>query len=177
MSPVTAETCLIDSFCCMVHRLGLHGYKTFHLNDFSMTIITYRKDPQTLRFNKSLNGNVGQFASLYKEKQPSIPVNISETETDLVLEVIAPGLAKEDFKISMDKNLLTITVDKENEAAKENVKTILREYNFRSFERSFTLSENVDQERISAKYVNGILTLNFGKKDAVKPLKKEIKIS
>src|SRR3954463_13258878 len=67
----------------------------------------------------------------------SIPVNVKETDKSYELSVIAPGLSKEDFKLNLDKNVLTITFDKKDEDKQENEKWIRSEYHFRSFKRSF----------------------------------------
>lgn len=104
------------------------------------------------------------------------PVNIKETEKSYNLEVVAPGFEKNDFKVSLDKNILTISAEKENETKEDNEKSILREYSYRSFKRSFTLDEKIDAVNIDAKYVNGVLTLNLPKKEIVKESVKEISV-
>jgi HSP20 family protein len=104
------------------------------------------------------------------------PVNVKETENDYVLEVVAPGFQKEDFKINLDNNTLTISAEKKEETENKNEKFIRKEYKQQSFSRSFTIDEKVDAETISAKYVNGVLTLNLAKKQEVKPSVKEISI-
>jgi len=92
------------------------------------------------------------------------------------LEVVAPGMKKEDFEISLENNMLTISASKE-ETKNEQEKQILKEYKFQSFKRSFTLDEKINAESISAQYVNGILTLNLPKKEEVKPATKQITIN
>jgi HSP20 family protein len=93
-----------------------------------------------------------------------------------VLEVIAPGFQKEDFKVNLDNNTLTISAEKKEETENKNEKFIRKEFKQQSFKRSFTIDENIDAESISAKYVNGVLTLNLAKKQEVKPSVKEISI-
>jgi HSP20 family protein len=104
------------------------------------------------------------------------PVNVKETEKDYVLEVVAPGFQKEDFKINLDNNTLTVSVEKKEETENKNEKFIRKEFKQQSFSRSFTIDKNIDAESISAKYVNGVLTLNLAKKQEVKPSVKEISI-
>jgi HSP20 family protein len=104
------------------------------------------------------------------------PVNVKETNDAFVLDVVAPGLEKNDFKINLDNQVLTISVDKKNESVEEAEKQIRREYSFHSFKRSFTLDEKIDSEKIEAKYVNGVLTLNLPKKAEVKEASKEISV-
>ncbi|MFL5809117.1 MAG: Hsp20/alpha crystallin family protein [Flavisolibacter sp.] len=105
-----------------------------------------------------------------------VPVNIRETETEYVLEMIAPGFEKENFKIQLEKNILTVSAEAKNETVNENEKNVLREFTQQSFKRSFTVDEKLDSENIVAKYVNGVLTLNLPKKAEVKEATKNISI-
>ncbi len=110
------------------------------------------------------------------ERKGSVPVNVKETEKNYLLEVVAPGFEKNDFKVNLDQDLLTISAEMKSEAKAENEKQVRREYNFRSFKRSFTLDEKIDATNIEASYVNGVLTLNLPKKEAVKASATEIVI-
>jgi HSP20 family protein len=105
------------------------------------------------------------------------PANITESKFDFRIEIAAPGFEKSDFKIDLDKKLLTISLDKtvdENEEEKFN----LKEFNFNSFNRSFRISEKIDTEKINAAYKNGLLQLTLPKKeDAIEKPAREIKIS
>jgi HSP20 family protein len=92
------------------------------------------------------------------------------------LELVAPGFSKEDFKINLENDILTVSAEKKAEEKKENVKQVRSEYSFRSFKRSFTINEKIDATTIDAKYVNGVLILNLPKKAEVKASAKEIKI-
>ncbi|MBR4327441.1 MAG: Hsp20/alpha crystallin family protein [Bacteroidales bacterium] len=120
------------------------------------------------------------------------PVNISESDKEFAIEMAAPGYDKKDFNVSVDKNLLTISVDlehgdnanTENTEGKANAedtenpdnKQIYRqEFCFSSFSRSFTLPEGVDAQKIGGKYENGILTLSIPKA-AVVNTKKSVEI-
>jgi HSP20 family protein len=105
-----------------------------------------------------------------------IPVNVRETETGYALDVVAPGFVKEDFTISLDKQVLTVGVQPKSEGDVKNEKFLRNEYTFGSFKRSFTLDESIDGSGISAQYVNGVLTLNLPKKAEVKPSVKQIEI-
>ncbi|GAA0551935.1 Hsp20/alpha crystallin family protein [Chitinophaga japonensis] len=102
------------------------------------------------------------------------PVNIRETKEAYLLDVMVPGLSKEDFKINLDKNVLSISAEKQAEQKAEDQKQIRREFSFRSFKRSFTLDETVDAEKIQAKYENGILQLQLPKKEEAQPRTKSI---
>ncbi len=101
----------------------------------------------------------------------SVPVNIQETEGSYELHVVAPGLKKEDFKINLDKNLLTLSFEKTEEKKEEQAegKWLRTEYRSRSFKRAFTLNEKVDVAKITAKYTDGILYVTLPKKEQAEP--------
>lgn len=103
-------------------------------------------------------------------------VNIVETKDDYQLEFNVPGRKKEDFKITVDKNILTISFEKNEEHKEENKQYIKKEFVTQSFKRSFTLDEKINADEINAKYENGILLLTLPKKEEVKVLPKEISI-
>jgi HSP20 family protein len=105
-----------------------------------------------------------------------IPANIRETADGYQLDLVAPGFDKQDFKVNLDKNILTVSADKKSEEKKEDEKMIRREYSFRSFSRSFTLNDTIDASKIVAKYDNGVLALQLPKKEEVKVMPKEITI-
>ncbi|HAU55364.1 MULTISPECIES: Hsp20/alpha crystallin family protein [Sphingobacterium] len=92
-------------------------------------------------------------------------VNISETEKSFKIEMAAPGLDKSDFKINVDKNLITISAEKKEESVSEEKLYGKKEFNYSSFSRSFTLPETVDYSNIEAAYEGGILILTVGKKE------------
>lgn len=100
-------------------------------------------------------------------------VNIKETEKDYTLEMAVPGLKREDIKVNLEKSVLTISFDKKEEHKEENGKYTRREFYHESFSRSFTLPEGeVDEEKISGDYKDGILTIVLPKKN-----KEEVKVS
>ena len=97
-------------------------------------------------------------------------VNIKENAESFQVEMAAPGMTKDDFKIELEGNVLTITSEKnlENEVD-EGEKYSRKEFSYQSFQRTFTLSkEVVDDEKIEAKYQNGVLHLTIPKKEEAK---------
>lgn len=105
-------------------------------------------------------------------------VNIKENKDSFNIEMAAPGLKKEDFKIDVEGNLLTISSEKETEKKEEDKSYSKREYNYSSFSRSFTLPETANAEKINAKYVDGVLHLFVPKKEeAVKAKSKKIAVA
>lgn len=105
-------------------------------------------------------------------------VNIKESSKDFSLEFAAPGFKKEDFKVTVENDVLNISAETKEEKNEENKKFTRREFTYNSFSRSFSLPENANTESIDAKYENGILNLSIPKKEESKPLpKKDIKVA
>ena len=108
----------------------------------------------------------------YSSTDTTLPaVNVKENENEFLIDVAAPGLKKEDFKVNYDNGRLTISSEKKNEfEEKKDEKVTRREFSYQSFQRSFTVSENVvDAEKISANYEDGILHISLPKREEVKP--------
>ncbi|GAB3910227.1 Hsp20/alpha crystallin family protein [Larkinella knui] len=90
-------------------------------------------------------------------------VNVKEDETAYHIELAAPGLKKEDFAINLNNNQLTISAKLE-EAKEEKAENYTRkEFSYNSFERSFRLPKNVNNEQIQAAYTDGILKIDLPK--------------
>lgn len=147
-----------------------------------MTLVKLYNKPSSKSFNNFMDDFFATVPSIFRDDfiTPNFgsftPVNVKETENEYVLEVVAPGFQKEDFKVNLDNNTLTVSAEKKEEVENKNEKFIRKEYKQQSFKRSFTIDENVDAENIVAKYLNGVLTLNLAKKPEVKPSVKEISI-
>ncbi len=131
--------------------------------------------------SKALNGFLDSFLNDFHytpNNNLNFPaVNINESNDDYELAFNVPGRSKEDFKITVDKNILTVSFEKKEEVKDENKKQIKKEFSLQSFKRSFTLDEKIAADNIAAKYENGILTLTLPKKEEVKVQPKEIAIS
>lgn len=92
-------------------------------------------------------------------------VNVSEDDKGYSIEVAAPGIARKDFNLEIENDVLTISTEK-NENQEENKQNFLRrEFNYETFKRSFQLPETIDQEQIKATHEAGILTLTLPKKE------------
>ncbi len=105
-------------------------------------------------------------------------VNIIEGKEDYKIEVAAPGLNKEDFKVNLENNLLTISSEKEEKQEAQEEKVMRREFSYCSFSRSFTLPQTVNADKIRATHKDGILQVVVPKKEEAreKPAR-EIRIS
>ncbi len=111
-------------------------------------------------------------SSNFSDTNTTLPaVNIKEDNDQFMIEVAVPGMKKDDFKVDFDNGRLTISSEKQHEdVEKEGEKVTRREFSYQSFQRSFTIPENmVDAEKISAKYENGILHLKLPKREEIKP--------
>jgi HSP20 family protein len=96
-------------------------------------------------------------------------VNIKEDENSFELEVAAPGMKKDDFKLELDNNQLSIFSEKQEEKEEKEENYTRREFSYTSFHRSFNLPENkVDGNKISANYKDGILHIVIPKKEEAK---------
>jgi HSP20 family protein len=103
-------------------------------------------------------------------------VNITETTEAFAIELAAPGLQKSDFKINVDKNIISISVDKVEESASDDKLYSKKEYSYSSFSRSFTLPETVNYSDIDAAYVDGVLQVKIGKKEEAIVAKRLIEV-
>jgi HSP20 family protein len=135
----------------------------------------YGYEPFFKAWANAANANCGKdwqkWQEHWQEKmQYSTPaVNIVENETNFTIEVAAPGLQKEDFKIEVKHNSLTVWTEVK---AQENEKKYSRkEFGYGNFKRNFTLPETVDTDNISAKYTDGILYVNIPKLEQAKTSK------
>lgn len=138
----------------------------------------------TLKFNQPTLKTLDYFLDSLLNDLPSTPnnsmnfpaVNIAEAKDAYKLEFNVPGRKKEDFKITVDKNILTVSFEKKEENKEESNQFIKREFITQSFKRSFTLDEKINADDINAKYEDGLLLLTLPKIEEVKALPKEIAI-
>ncbi len=101
----------------------------------------------------------------FERTQATPAVNVRESDKEFTVEVAAPGLSKEDFKVELNDNVLTVSCDKKEQKEEKTEQYTRREFGYFSFKRSFALPENmVAAEKIEAKYENGILQLLLPKR-------------
>jgi HSP20 family protein len=145
-----------------------------------------------VRFNKPAN-RLGYFPTVFSEMFDdffnenvvprnvfkSVPsVNIIEKPESYKIELAAPGMNKEDFKVSVEEGVIRISAEKKEEKAEATEQYNRKEFNYSTFERAFTLPENVNAEDVKAEYLNGILNLVLPKKVEEKAkLSRQIQIS
>ena len=142
-------------------------------------MILTKSYPASRSLNTVFDEFLNSFPSNYGvESKSSVaaPVNITESENGFNLDFNVPGRNKEDFKINVDKGLLSVSYEKQEQAENKDVKSIRKEFSFQSFKRSFTLDEKINAEGIEAKYENGVLKVYLPKKEEVKVAPKQISI-
>ena len=94
-------------------------------------------------------------------------INIVETEKEYEVEIAAPGITKDDFEITVDKdNHLVVTVERKQEDDEKGKKGryLRREFSYSQFQQTLILPDNVDTDAIEACQNNGVLTVKIPKK-------------
>ena len=137
------------------------------LNDFVPTSFSNLIDRF---FNESVSRAGGSAYSFVPR------VDIIEAEKAFEIHVAVPGMSKEDFKLDLNDNLLTISGERKFTKEKKDNNFHSIETQYGTFSRAFSLPENVDAGKISAAYNNGILEITVPK-DEKKTLKTTIKVS
>lgn len=103
-------------------------------------------------------------------------VNIKENEKGFDVDVAAPGFEKEDFKVDIANNVLTISAERKDQKEEEKDSYTRKEFSYSSFSRSFGIPDNVKEDQIKAKYDKGILHLKLEKSDKALPKRKIIPV-
>ena len=116
----------------------------------------------------------GGLSSAYKQSVRSVypPVNIIETESQYILEVVAAGFAKQELGLKIDQHVLVLTGQKDSN---NDTSYLRKEYEAKSFERRFTLPKTVELTTVKAEHKNRILVVCISKLPEV-ILKEEVKI-
>ncbi|MGM9512028.1 Hsp20/alpha crystallin family protein [Larkinella sp. GY13] len=129
------------------------------------TLVQYNQLPSF--FNNLVNHEFNRHfhtPAVAKAASPVVPaVNVKEDETAYHIELAAPGLKKEDFAINLTNNQLTISAKLEEAKEETTEKYTRKEFSYSSFERSFRLPKNVNNEQIQAAYTDGILKIDLPK--------------
>jgi HSP20 family protein len=145
-----------------------------------MALIKYNNGPKESGLKTGFNDI---FESMFNDSFLSdrlttrVPaVNVSETEDHYEIEMAAPGLNKDDFKVKLDRNLLTVSVEQQKQQEENNKQYNKREFSYSSFVRSFALPETADDASIEARYADGILHISVAKKEEAKQVSRQIEI-
>jgi HSP20 family protein len=145
-----------------------------------MTLVKFNSDK-----NKSANvqGFNNVFDSIFNDTFFSdrmvtrVPAaNISESADHFHLELAAPGLKKEDFKLKLERDVLSISVEQTLQNEHQERSYAKREFSYSSFVRAFTLPETANIEGIEAKYNDGVLSIDIPKREEAKITSRQIEI-
>jgi HSP20 family protein len=141
------------------------------MEDLVMSLVKFSNQFPTL-FDRFFDNDLFDWSnknfSLTNTTLPS--VNILEDDNSYEVEMAAPSLNKDDFKIELNNDVLTISSEKQTEnETKEGQRYTRKEFSYQSFSRSFTLPDSVDNDKIKAKYENGVLRVIIPKREDAKP--------
>ncbi len=148
--------------------------KTNKRGDAAMSLTHYKRDPLKM-FEDVFNEKVSPFFSSLMTT-PSFKVDISEDDGAIFIDADMPGIKKEDIKVSMVDDVLSITAERAQSEEEKNKGYHRIERSWGCQSRSFTVGENVDTEKIEAKYDNGVLSLIIPKVEPTKKTGKAIPV-
>lgn len=175
-------------FSGLVYRLncGLSKVNTFIKNkkeEYTMALVKFsnangtRRTPATTRWADDIFAPFFSDSFMGDRFISRVPaVNIAETQEAYEVELAAPGLSKEDFKINVDNDVITVSAEKKAESENAEKHYNKREYSYTSFTRSFTLPDTADQSKIDARYKDGVLQLSVGKREEAKVVSRPIEV-
>ena len=136
-----------------------------------MSLVRFSNQVPSL-FDRFIEGDLFDWSNRnYSLTNTTLPsVNIKENNDAFVVDVAAPDFDKNDFKLELNNDLLTISSEKKVETeTKEGEQFTKREFSYQSFSRSFTLPQTANVEGIVANYENDILRVTIPKKEEAKP--------
>ena len=140
-----------------------------------MTLIkSQHRNPLSDIVNNIFDNDLGDF---FGKRFSDPAANIIENPDAFKLEIAAPGMNKEDFRINLENNILTISAELDDQKREEGKNYTRKEFYYGSFSRAFTLPKSIDLDKIRADYEAGILRVTLPKRDEARlDLKKEIPI-
>ncbi len=134
----------------------------------------------TYNQNNGLSSFDSLFSDLFSDwgvsRSKIPPVDIYETEKSYVIEAELAGYKQDEVQVNVDKHVLKLSSNKESLKDVDGKKSLVRERYFKKFERSFSLPEDIDEEKIEGEFSDGVLTLTLPKKKEVLPKTIEVKI-
>ena len=147
-----------------------------------MTLVKFNSDNRKKEGSMPAFNNV--FDSIFNDSfftdrsMSRVPAaNISESQDHFHVELAAPGLKKENFKLKLDRDVLSVSVEQAHQDTQEERNYGRREFSYNSFVRAFTLPDSANRESISAKYEDGVLCIDIAKREEAKMVSRQIEIS
>jgi HSP20 family protein len=144
-----------------------------------MNVVKFKKNNDLL--NETLNSVFGNqlfsnWENMNLTKSYTPKVNITEDRDNFNIKMELPGLTKEDIKLSVENNVLSVSGSKKEETKTEDKNVIVNELFYGEFSRNFNLSKDIKIESIDAEFKDGILNITLPKVEEAKPVVKEISI-
>ncbi len=137
-----------------------------------MSLINWRRGdlfPSLSAMVENFFDNDNDFENWWKGVKNTPAVNVKESDKNFEMEVAAPGMKKEDFKVEIKEGNLVVSAESKREEEEKKENYTRREFSYSSFTRTFRLPENIKTEDIVANYNDGVLKLTMPKKVATKP--------
>ena len=138
-----------------------------------MRFITCR--PQSNAVNRFFDDSF--LSQLAAESPWSVALDVIEEKEQYILKADLPGIKKEDIKVSLEDNILTVEAERKAEAEAENKQIHRIERTYGRYQRSLNLGANVDASKIKANYKDGVLELTVPKAEEIKPKSVDIQVS
>ena len=143
-----------------------------------MTLIKYSPVKEFENLHNNLLRYFDDFPTFRKSFSDDFSprMDVTDNENSIIIKAEVPGVEKKDINISIKDNVLAIEGEKKDEVVDEKANYYRSERVFGTFKRQFQLPDEVEAEKVDAKYENGILTIDLKKKEVVKPEAKVIKV-
>lgn len=141
-----------------------------------MTLIRFEPLREFDRLTDHLESFLNKTTSAFNTSYALPKVDVFETTKSLNVEVEIPGVKKEDIKLTLEDNILTIQGEKKVEERNDVQKSFRCERSFGSFKRSFTLPVDVNPDKVNAKFENGLLSITLEKYEAQSLSEKTIEL-
>ena len=144
-----------------------------------MTLVKFKPTREFDNIHNTIQQYFDDFSSMkssFNTESFSPKIDISEKGNQLIIDAEIPGVKKEDLKITLQDNILTIEGEKKNVSEESDEKYYRTERSYGSFKKSFTLPEDVDSEKVDAKFNNGVLSISLNKLEEKKPVEKVIEV-
>ncbi len=144
-----------------------------------MTLVRFKPIREFDNINDSIQKYFDDFTSMkssFNTDTFTPKFDISEKGNQFIIETEVPGVKKENLKITLQDNILTIQGEKKNVSNESERKYFLTERTYGSFKKSFTLPEEVDSDKVNAKFNDGVLSVTLDKVEEVSPVEKVIEV-
>ncbi len=144
-----------------------------------MTLVRFKPTREFGNIHNTIQQYFDDFSSMessFNTESFSPRIDISEKGNQLIIDAEVPGVKKEDLKITLQDNILTIEGEKKNVSDEDERRYYKTERSYGSFKKSFTLPEDVDSEKVDAKFKNGVLEILLNKIEEEAPVEKVIEV-